>query len=165
MQPIDCTLITQPEHSLNTDISHTLFGGISVHPITISAGVSLFISGLLLAFSAIISASEVALFSLDPQTINELEESEQKKDRNILRLLQNPQRLLATILISQNFLNVAVIMLIEHFTETVFNFESAPIAGFVFQTILITFSILLFGESIPKVYVTEFAVKTASKTA
>ena len=165
MQPIDCTLITQPEHSLNTDISHTLFGGISVHPITISAGVSLFISGLLLAFSAIISASEVALFSLDPQTINELEESEQKKDRNILRLLQNPQRLLATILISQNFLNVAVIMLIEHFTETVFNFESAPIAGFVFQTILITFSILLFGEIIPKVYATEFAVKTASKTA
>jgi gliding motility-associated protein GldE len=165
LQPIDCTLITQPEHSLNTDISHTLFGGISVHPITISAGVSLFISGLLLAFSAIISASEVALFSLDPQTINELEESEQKKDRNILRLLQNPQRLLATILISQNFLNVAVIMLIEHFTETVFNFESAPIAGFVFQTILITFSILLFGEIIPKVYATEFAVKTATKTA
>ncbi len=118
----------------------------------------------MLSFSAIISASEVAFFSLDPQTLDKLEENEQKSDRNILRLLKTPQRLLATILIGQNFLNVAVILLITHFTTTVFDFESAPVLGFVFQTIFITFAILLFAEIMPKVYATQFALKTAYNT-
>ena len=152
------------QDSLETDALYSIFGGITVHPITLSAIISLFVSMLLLAFSAVISASEVALFSLDPKTMDELEESERKVDQNILRLLKTPQRLLATILIAQNFLNVAVILLLTHATTTVLNFESAPIIGFVFQTIIITFAILLFGEIIPKVYATQFAKKTALYT-
>jgi gliding motility-associated protein GldE len=119
---------------------------------------------LLLACSAVISASEVAFFSLDPQTLNELEESENKAERNILRLLKSPQRLLATMLIGSNFVNVAVILLLTNFTSSVFNFESAPLLGFIFEAIGITFLLLLFGEITPKVYATQFAKKTAMNT-
>lgn len=139
-------------------------GGISVHPITLSATLSLIISALLLGCTAIISASEVAFFSLTPQTLSEIEESDQKADQNILRLLKNPQRLLATILISSNFLNVAIILLLSHFTATVLNFDQVPILGFIFQTIFISFMLLLFGEIMPKVYAAQFSKNTSIKT-
>ncbi len=149
---------------METDTFYSVLGGITVHPATITAVVSLLTSGLLLGFSSVISASEVALFSLDPKVLNDLEESEQKGDRNILRLLKTPQRLLATILIAQNFLNVAVILLLTYFTTTVFDFDRVPVLGFVFQTIVITFALLLFGEIIPKVYATQYAQKTSRYT-
>ena len=149
---------------MKTDVLYTIFGGITIHPITISAIIALIASMLLLCLSAFISASEVAFFSLDPKTLNELEESERKADHNILRLLKTPQRLLATMLIGNNFLNVAVILLLTYFTNTILNFDSAPLLGFVFQTIIITFAILLFAEIMPKVYATQFARKTASYT-
>ena len=149
---------------METDVLYSIYGGITIHPLTVSAAISLIVSILLLCFSAIISASEVAFFSLDPKTLNELEESESKADRNILRLLKIPQRLLATMLIGNNFLNVAVIFLLTYFTNTILNFDSAPLLGFIFQTIIITFAILLFAEIIPKVYATQFALKTAVYT-
>ena len=149
---------------METDVLYSTFAGITVHPVTISAVISLIVSVFLLGFSGIISAAEVAFFSLDPQNMNELEESERKADHNILRLLQTPQRLLATILIANNFVNVAVILLLTHFTTTILNFDSAPVLGFIFQTIIITFAILLFAEIVPKVYATQFARKTASYT-
>lgn len=149
---------------METDVLYSTFAGITVHPVTISAVISLIVSVFLLGFSGIISAAEVAFFSLDPQSMNELEESERKADHNILRLLQTPQRLLATILIANNFVNVAVILLLTHFTTTILNFDSAPVLGFIFQTIIITFAILLFAEIVPKVYATQFARKTASYT-
>ena len=149
---------------METDVLYSTFAGITVHPVTLSAIISLIVSVFLLGFSGIISAAEVAFFSLDPQSMNELEESERKADHNILRLLQTPQRLLATILIANNFVNVAVILLLTHFTTTILNFDSAPVLGFIFQTIIITFAILLFAEIVPKVYATQFARKTASYT-
>jgi len=154
---------------LETDAFYSTFGGISVHSLTtttlISAIISLTVSIMLLALSALISASEVAFFSLDPQTTNELEESDLRADKNILRLLQTPQRLLATILIGSNFLNVAVILLLTNFTTSILNFESVPFLGFIFQAIFITFVLLLFGEIMPKVYATQYAKKTALKAA
>jgi putative hemolysin len=149
---------------LNKDIIYTTIAGISIHPVTTSAIISLIISLLLLCFSAIISASEVAFFSLSPQILDKLEENERKADSRILRLLKTPQRLLATILIGSNLLNVAVILLITYFTTSIFNFDTVPVIGFIFQTIIITFSILLFAEIIPKVYATQFALKTAYNT-
>ena len=140
------------------------FGGITVLPITFAAIVSLVLSIFLLGCSALISASEVAFFSLDPQTLNELEESEKKSEKNILHLLESPQRLLATILIANNLVNVAVILLLTHFTNTILNFESAPVLGFIFQAVIITFLLLLFGEITPKVYATQFAKSTANFT-
>lgn len=149
---------------METEVLYTTIGGITIHPITISAIISLAVTVVLLGISSIISASEVAFFSLDPKTLNELEESDRKADHNILRLLKTPQRLLATILIGNDFLNVAVILLLTYFTTSIFNFEKAPILGFIFQTIIITFIILLFAELMPKVYATQFAKKTALKT-
>ncbi len=149
---------------MNKDIIYTTIAGISIHPVTTSAIISLIISLLLLCFSAVISASEVAFFSLSPQILDKLEENERKADSRILRLLKLPQRLLATILICSNLLNVAVILLITYFTTSIFNFDTVPVFGFIFQTIIITFSILLFAEIIPKVYATQFALKTAYNT-
>ena len=148
---------------METDTIQSSIAGISLHPATASAIISLIVSIVLLGISAVISASEVAFFSLDPQTLDQLEESETKQDKNILRLLKTPQRLLATILIGINFLNVAIILLITHFTTTIFNFDNAPILGFIFQTIIITFTILLFTEVIPKVYATQYALKTSQR--
>jgi len=154
---------------LETDAFYSTFAGISVHSLTttalISAIISLTVSLLLLSLSALISASEVAFFSLDPQSTNELEESELKADKNIVQLLQRPQHLLATILIANNFLNVAVILLLTNFTTSILNFESAPFLGFIFQAIFITFVLLLFGEIMPKVYATQYSKKTTEKAA
>ena len=154
---------------METDGLYSIIGGISINSIStsalISALISLTVSLLLLGLSAIISSSEVAFFSLDPNTLNELEDSEKKADINILRLLKTPQRLLATILIGNNFLNVAVILLLTHFTTTIINFDKAPFIGFIFQAIFITFMLLLFGEIIPKVYATQFSKKTAVYSA
>jgi putative hemolysin len=141
-----------------------LFDGVTTHPVTLSGLIALFITLMLLCCSAIISASEVAFFSLDPQEIEELEESDQKTEKNILRLLQQPQRLLATILIGNNFVNIGVILLLTYFTSTVLDFTNAPLVGFLFNTIVITFSILLFGEVIPKIYAAQFSMKSALVT-
>lgn len=149
---------------METDLLYSMLGGVTVYPVTSSAIFTLLLGVFLLGCSAIISASEVAFFSIDPQTLNELRESDKKVDHSILRLLKNPQRLLATILIGNNFVNVAIILLFTHLTTSVFNFEQAPVFGFIFQTIIITFALLLFGEIIPKVYATQFARKTASVT-
>ena len=149
---------------MDNDIVYTTIAGIAIHPVTTSAVISLVISILFLCFSAIISASEVAFFSISPQILDKLEENEHKADLRILRLLKSPQRLLATILIGSNLLNVAVILLITYFTTSIFSFDTVPIVGFIFQTIVITFAILLFAEIIPKVYATQYALKTAYST-
>lgn len=149
---------------METDLLYSMLGGVTVYPVTSSAIFTLLLGVFLLGCSAIISASEVAFFSIDPQTLNELRESDKKVDHSILRLLKNPQRLLATILIGNNFVNVAIILLFTHFTASVFSFEQVPILGFIFQTIIITFALLLFGEIMPKVYATQFAKKTATVT-
>ncbi|MDD3080082.1 MAG: gliding motility-associated protein GldE [Paludibacter sp.] len=149
---------------MEPDIFNSLFSGITVHPFSLSAAISLIVSGLLLALSATISASEVSFFSLTPQDLNELEESDKKQDRKILNALENPQRLLATILIGNNFVNVTIIILLTYFTNSILNFDNAPIVGFIFQTIIITFLLLLFGEIMPKIYATQFARRTSAKT-
>jgi len=149
---------------LETNILYSVLENITIHPASLAAILSLIISILLLGLSALISASEVAFFSLDPTTLSELEDSNKKSEIQILKLLQSPQRLLATILIGNNFLNVAVILLLTYFTNSVLNFDKVPILGFIFETIFITFAILLFAEIMPKVYATQTAKKTATIT-
>ncbi|HNP93996.1 MAG TPA: gliding motility-associated protein GldE [Cyclobacteriaceae bacterium] len=110
---------------------------------------------LLLLSSALISASEVAFFSLSADDLDRCRESEDKKDKNIVELLRNPQLLLATILIMNNFVNVAIVTL-----STFMMWELASsrnpteiIVGLV--TFSVTFAITFFGEIIPKVYATQ----------
>jgi len=149
---------------LETDLLNSTFASITFQPITISATIALVLSLLLLCISAIISASEVAFFSLDTNELNKMEESSEKSDRKILRLLENPQRLLATILIGKNFVNVTIIILLTFFTNTIINFENTPVLGFILQAIIITFMLLLFGEITPKIYATQYAKKAAFQT-
>lgn len=149
---------------MDTSFLQDLFAGIGVSRPDFAAMVSFLLSAGLLVCSALISGSEVAFFSFTPAMLKEMEESDSKTDARILAALAKPQDLLATILIGNNFVNVAVILLLTIFTDAVFDFTNAPIVGFLFQTILITFLLLLFGEIMPKVYSSQYPQRTASAT-
>ncbi|MFA8434379.1 MAG: gliding motility-associated protein GldE [Marinifilaceae bacterium] len=114
---------------------------------------------LLLFLSALISGSEVALFSLSPQQVKKLQEKESTNYKRILRLLGIPERLLATILIANNFVNVGIVILSSFITNSLIDFSNAPTLGFLFQIVAITFLLLLFGEIIPKVYASQYSLK------
>ena len=141
-----------------------------------SFDVTLFLNGivfiLLLISSALISGSEIAFFSLNQTDINEL--SNNGKEKNIVvTLLEKPRKLLATILITNNFINILIVLLFASLAETLFgdfdftlnlDFFIVPIR-FLIEIILITFLILLFGEVLPKVYASRNALRFAKKMA
>jgi len=132
---------------------------IAFHALNISTIISLLIMVLLLFCSAVISGSEVALFSLSPQNINDLENNENPKDKKLLKLLRKPEELLATILIANNFVNIGIVIFSSYITNSLVDFSNAPTLGFVVQVVIITFLLLLFGEIIPKVYATQTSLK------
>ena len=112
---------------------------------------------VLLACSALISGAEVALFSLTPsdfETNNE--KSIAKRLETLQRLLDRPKKLLATILVSNNFLNIAIILLFDSISDSLFSGISSHIYGipvqFILEVVVVTFLILLFGEILPKIY-------------
>ena len=114
---------------------------------------------LLLFFSALISGSEVAVFSLSPQNLREIEDAQTNKNKKLLMLLKMPERLLATILIVNNFVNIAIVILSTYITFSLVDFSQAPTIGFFVQVVVVTFLLLLFGEIIPKVYAAQFALR------
>ncbi len=114
---------------------------------------------LLLFCSALISGSEVAFFSLSPQDMNDIAEEDNKQNNRLKKLLHKPEELLATILIGNNFVNVGIVILSSYITNSLIDFSNVPTLGFVFQVVIITFLLLLFGEIIPKVYATQTALK------
>ena len=128
-----------------------VFNGISVHSPTISAIIAIVLAGLLLLVSGFASASEIAFFSLSPSDLNAIDEKKHPSDEKIRKLLDDTERLLATILITNNFVNVTIIMLCNFFFISVFEFHS-PIAEFLILTVILTFLLLLFGEIMPKIY-------------
>jgi gliding motility-associated protein GldE len=143
-----------------------------IQPFTTEALISFLVLIVLLLFSALISGSEVAYFSLSPSEKEELNSSDKKSHNKVKRLLAGPKKLLATILISNNFVNVAIIILSTYTLENIFNFNALSniilwgndvTTGVIFgiQVAGITFIILLFGEVIPKVYATKHALKLA----
>lgn len=115
----------------------------------------------LLVFSAVISGSEVAYFSLSPGDLNKLKSNTGRKAKFVLTLLKHPKSLLATILIANNLFNVAIIILSSYITSNLFHLDSHPLLTFGIQVVAITFLILLFGEVIPKVYATKHALELA----
>ena len=128
-----------------------VFNGISVHSPTISAIIAIVLAGLLLLVSGFASASEIAFFSLSPSDLNAIDEKKHPSDEKIRKLLDDTERLLATILITNNFVNLTIIMLCNFFFMSVFEFHS-PIAEFLILTVILTFLLLLFGEIMPKIY-------------
>ena len=129
-----------------------LFDGVTVYPPSVGAIIAISLAILLLFASGFVSASEIAFFSLSPSDLSEIEEDEHPSDKHIKALLQDSERLLATILISNNFVNVTIIMLCNYFFAEVVNFGHAVIVEFLVITVILTFLLLLFGEIMPKIY-------------
>ncbi len=122
----------------------------------ISIIVSCIVLILLLFGSALISGSEVAFFSLKPFDIEEIEKDNGKRAKTTMTLLEKPKRLLATILIANNFINVSIIILSAYLSAKLFPTGSIDEDWKLFIDIgAITFVILMFGEVIPKVYATK----------
>ena len=113
--------------------------------------IAIVVAAVLLFFSAFASASEIAFFSLSPAELNEIEEGKDATSKRIARLLNDKERLLATILITNNFVNVTIVMLCNYAFMDVFQFGS-PVAEFLILTVVLTFLLLLFGEIVPKIY-------------
>jgi len=144
----------------------TIFDGwnIDFHPLKIGTVITLFIVLLLLLTSAMISGSEVAYFSLSAKDKQKLKKPGRTNQR-VLDNLNNPEKLLATILVTNNFVNVGIIILTAYVTNNLVSFVNAPVLEFIFQVVLITFFLLLFGEIIPKVYATHSALRFARMMA
>ncbi|MGJ8745234.1 gliding motility-associated protein GldE [Polaribacter sp.] len=127
---------------------------------------------LLLISSAVISGTEVAFFSLSQTDLDELS-SNGKEENIVVNLLEKPRKLLATILITNNFFNILIVLLFASLAETLFGdfdyqlnlyFATIPIRFFI-EIILVTFLILLFGEVLPKVYATRNSLRFAKAMA
>ena len=121
----------------------------------LSAGI---VACLLLLVSAFASGSEIAFFSLTPSDLNQMDEEKSSDDAKITKLRQDSERTLATILIANNLVNVAIIMLFTYFFHHIIDFADAWWVEFGFMTILLTFLLLLFGEIMPKVYCNQHAL-------
>jgi len=130
--------------------------------LTPEAIIGLAIIVVLLMSSAMVSGSEVAFFSLKTKEIDSLRLKKTSYSKRTLALLERPKRLLATILIANNFLNIAIIILSTFVSRILFDFSHHPVLGFILQVIIITFIILLFAEVIPKIYAAQYPVQFSS---
>lgn len=134
----------------------------ALNPFTLEILLSLVAMVVLLIFSSLVSGSEVAFYSLTPSQVNELKTRKSRKGDAIIRMLEMPRRLLATILISNNFVNVAIVILSTFVTKELFNFAEFPAwAAFLIQVVVITALILFAGEILPKIYATQKNVEFA----
>ena len=123
---------------------------------------SIIILFVLLTLSALISGAEVAFFSLSKADITKTSESKSSIHKIVVKLLENPQKLLATILISNNFINILIVLIFAYIGDTLFSDITPVVLKFAIEVILVTFLILLFGEVLPKVYATRNSLKFAS---
>lgn len=132
--------------------SQDVLPAISFHSPTISWffwSVLIIIVVCCLAMSAFVSGSEIAFFGLSPHDIDELEESDDPKDSSAFQLIKNSERLLATILIANNLVNITMVVLLTFAINEVVTFNSTWL-NFMVQTVFMTFLLLLFGEIFPK---------------
>ena len=121
---------------------------------------------ILLFCSAVISGAEVALFSLSQTDLNEIEATKTSRGKIIISLLSKPKKLLATVLVGNNFINIAIVLLFNSFSEIFLSGLDSKIFGvidvkFIIEVVVIAFLILLFGEILPKIYASRNRVKFA----
>lgn len=129
-----------------------ILGEVTFLPPTTGAIIAGVLACLLLFVSGFASGSEIAFFSLSPTDLSELEEEKDATDAKIRHLREDSQRTLATILITNNLVNVTIIMLCNYFFAHIVDFGSAYWLEFLCITVLLTFLLLLFGEIMPKIY-------------
>ena len=119
---------------------------------TLGATLAGVLACLLLFVSGYASGSEIAFFSLSPSDLSELDEEKHEADIQIKTLREDSERTLATILITNNLVNVTIIMLCNYFFAHVIDFGGIYWLQFLCITVLLTFLLLLFGEIMPKIY-------------
>lgn len=124
----------------------------------------LFVSGILLFLSSLVSASEISFFSLTENDIKILQNQNPRKGRLIALLLSNPQKLLATILIGNNAINISLVIISTFLVEFCIDNGANPSLMLGVQIIVITSILLLFGEIMPKILATASVQKTALYT-
>jgi len=143
----------------------TLNGEIGYNHFTSETLTGIIILIVLLTISALISGSEVALFSLEPKEIKDLKLNKKRSAGLVIKLLSEPEQLLAAILVGNNFANISIVLLTAHITNSLIDFSNTPTLGFIFNTVIITSLILLFGEIIPKVYAAHYPKTLALKVS
>jgi len=130
-----------------------------------TAAICLVILCLLLVCSALASGSETAFFSLLPSDINELENSDRHSDKLVLQLRQTPKTFLATILITNNLVNVTITIFSTYIMSLMFNMKANPTWAFIINVIVVTSLLLIFGEMVPKIAAAKNARKLATSVA
>ena len=151
----------EPYHSGFLLLNEILFKGFELPQIA-----ELVVLLLLFFISAMVSGSEVAYFSLTPNDIDSLKNEKSSTSKLIIRHLHVPDRLLASILIANNFVNIGIVVLAKFFTDAVFDFSLIPgWVVFLIQVVIVTFLILFFSELLPKIYANRYAVGFARFTA
>ncbi len=125
----------------------------------LSVLISILIILFFLACVAVFSASENAFFSISPATVDELREDDSRFAKATVFLMTHPKKLLATILIGTNFVNVGIVVLSSFIMNILFDFSINPIAGFIFQVVIVTFLIVMIGEVLPKIYAVQNSMK------
>ncbi|MHC0443884.1 gliding motility-associated protein GldE [Flavobacterium sp. 3-218] len=120
---------------------------------------------ILLFLSAIVSGAEVALFSLSQQDIDDSLNDNPARGKIISNLLDKPKKLLATLLVANNFFNIGVVILFAYMGQNIFVNVSSPAFKFTLEVIVVTFLILLFSEVLPKVYASRNSIRFAKRVA
>jgi putative hemolysin len=133
--------------------------------LTFGVAVSLLLMIIFLVISAMISASEVAYFSLSPAELEKLDKGKNKLSQMVIVHLQTPERLLATLLITNNFVNISIVVLSTFVTNSLFVFTGPAWVAFLLQVVSVTFLILFFSEIFPKIYASRFSITVARFTA
>lgn len=128
------------------------FGEVSFGVMTPGVAFAILLTLVLLGISGFASGAEIAFFSLSPSDISELNGSKQSRDKTIQVLREDSERTLATILITNNLVNVTIIMLCNFIFARLVNFGNTVWLQFLCITVLLTFILLLFGEIMPKVF-------------
>lgn len=118
----------------------------------------------LLLISGFISGAETAFFAISPVQLFELKESQKSRYKLVYDLLERPKRLLATLLITINFVNIAIVVLSSILIEQIFDFRNHQTVGFMIQVVAVTLVIVLFCEVMPKVYATQNPLRSSLKS-
>ena len=121
--------------------------------------IAIIVALLGLFLSAFNSGSEIAYFSLRPDDVDTIEDAHRRE--RVRELLANPEKLLATVLVGNNLVNIMIAIVLNYAMNQMFDFNST-VLDFIVQTVILTFLILLFGEVIPRLYATNFSVKFAA---
>ncbi len=137
--------------SISAAINDT-FSGVTFHSPSTGIIISIILIALLLLLSGFASGSEIAFFSLSPKDIDKLEDEKTATDKLINKLREDSERTLATILITNNFVNVTIIMLCNYVFSNLIDFGGNVVLEFIVLTVLLTFILLLFGEILPKIF-------------